>query len=368
MKRIKFWTKIGGRYVVWMIIITMNRLLQKSSVPKPWVRVFVEPTSNCNLACRFCSYPLEVRARETMSEDLFDRCMQGIQDLGVEQLWITPMTGDVFMDKDIETKLARAQGSSAKSISFYTNFVVPDEAVIKALKPIGKLREIHISLYGADEDAFVAMTRKPAKLFQRLVRNLEILNEELNDWSNHPMIYLELREGQQFRLETWRSPLAVAVDRLVRAGLASLGVQHEYDTWGGQITPEHVEGLDISLVPGEALYQRGACFHVFRSPMVTSSGVVIACGCRGHDADLVLGELTETPLKEILSFENPRLQSVVSNMNAGKFPRTCRSCSMYRSVWDHRWSRGMDPHELTTLEDVLRPLKPDHTTSTAPAE
>lgn len=359
MKRIRSWTKITARYAVWAMIITVNRLLRRSNVPKPWARLFVEPTSYCNLGCRFCSYALEIRPRQFMTADLFDRCLQGVRDLSVAQLWLTPMTGDVFMDKDLSSKLARAQESSAESISFYTNFVVPDAASIKALKSFSKLKELHISLYGADRDRFVAMTQKPAKLFQRLVKNLTSLSEELMDWSNPPTIYLELREGERFNLETWESPLAAAVDRLARNGGASFGVTKEYDTWGGQITSEHVEGLGITLLRGETLFRRGACFHVFRSPMVTSSGAVIACGCRGYDPDLMLGELTEAPLKEILSFDNPKLLSVVSRMNDGIFPKTCASCGVYRSIWDHRWKKEMDPCELTTLEEIFPAARSD---------
>lgn len=353
MKRIGLWAKIAApRYVAWAALITVNRLLRRSNIPKPWLRLFVEPTSSCNLSCRFCAYSLDVRPRQSMSRDLFDRCMQGVEELGVEQLWMTPMTGDIFMDKYLPEKLSKAQDSSVKGISFYTNFVVPDAAVIKALKDARKLRELHISLYGADQERFVAITQKSTKLFERLVTNLETLSDELMDWPNPPKVYLELREGELFDFQAWDGPLAAAVNRLCAEHRSSFDVIKTYDTWGGQITSERVEGLGISLLPGEALFRRGACFQVFHSPMVTASGAVLACGCRGYDPDLALGDLNDATLATILSFQNPKLWSVVSNMNAGTFPKTCESCSVYRSIWDHRWSKGMDSHQLTTLEDI----------------
>jgi MoaA/NifB/PqqE/SkfB family radical SAM enzyme len=360
MACIGFWTKMASpRYIVWATIITINRILARSFVPRPWLRLFVEPTSSCNLACRFCAYPLGLRPRQSMSGDLFARCMQGAAELGVEQLWMTPITGDVFMDKDVLNKLRLAESSSVKDISFYTNFVVPDAEGVKALRRTTKLRELHISLYGANQERFAAITQKSSRLFERLVLNLETLCDELRDWPNPPRIFLELREGVEFNLQQWDGALAKAVARLRSEHGASFGVTTEYDTWGGQVTEKSVEGLGITLLPGEVLFRRGVCYHVFRSPMVTASGAVIACGCRGYDPDLVLGDLRHSPLSEILSLRNPKLWSVVSNMNAGRFPKTCASCSVYRSTFDHRWSKAMDPLEVTTLENIVQLARSD---------
>jgi hypothetical protein len=358
-RKMRSWIKYVRRQIGWRLIIWSNKLRGRSFVPVPWKQVFVEPTSKCNLACRFCSYPLEVRPCRNMGEDAFQRHVDGADRIGIEKVWLTPMTGDVFMDKNIFGKLEALEKSAVKEIAFYTNFVTPEQDDIERLKTIAKLRELHISCYGTTEERFAAITAKPPQHFRRFVRNLGFLADELHDWPSKPRIMIELRESGSFDEATLAEPLAGALQRLRLEHGASVGTVTEYDNWGGLITADHVAGLDIVLTPGQSLYHLGACVQVFLAPMITSSGQVVGCGCRGHDDGLLLGDTKEQPLEEILSSENERWRGLVDGMNKGKFPKVCQSCGMYRSVWDHRWARGTAPERVTTLENALKPRHVD---------
>lgn len=343
------------RHVGWRLIIWWNRLRGRSFVPMPFKQLFIEPTSRCNLACRFCAYPLEVRPRTGMSDDAFQGHLDSGDRVGIERLWLTPMTGDVFMDKGIFEKLEAVQRSHVRELSFYTNFITPDLEDIERLKTITKLRELHISIYGATEESFTAIAAKPAQQFHRLIRNLGWLADSLHGWSTKPAIMIQLRERGSFDASALTGPMADVLHRLMTEHQASMWTASEYDNWGGLITEEHVAGLDIRLTPGEELYHNGACTQMFLSTMVTSTGEVVGCGCRGFDAGLLLGDTRTQKLEDILSVRNERWRELVHNMDRGLFPRVCQSCGMYRSVWDHRGAGGLDPAQVTTLQDVLRP-------------
>ncbi|MBK9241948.1 MAG: radical SAM protein [Acidobacteria bacterium] len=342
------------RQLGWRLIISWNQLMGRSFVPVPWKQLFVEPTSRCNLACRFCAYPLEVRPRTELTGDTFQALLDAADRVGIERLWLTPMTGDVFMDKGIFRKLEAVQQSSVRQVAFYTNFVTPDLEAIMRLKTFTKLRELHISLYGATEERFAAITAKPPQQFRRLVRNLGWLADALHEWPAAPAIIIDVREGSSFDPTRWTGPLYDVVQRLVRDHRASVGTATEYDNWGGLITDDHVVGLDIALTPGESLYHQGACIHMFQSTMVTSTGEVVGCGCRGYDSGLFLGDTKTEPLEDILSSGNPRWRALIDGMNRGAFPNVCQSCGMYRSIRDHRWTRGGDPSRVTTLDEATR--------------
>lgn len=290
-----------------------------------------------------------------MTEAAFQAHLDSADRVGVERLWLTPMTGDVFMDKGIFEKLEAVERSNVRALSFYTNFITPDREDIERLKTITKLRELHISLYGASEESFAAIAAKPPQQFRRLVRNLEWLSDSMHGWPAKPAIMIQLRERGSFDPSTMTGPIADALNRLTKEHQATVWTASEYDNWGGLITEEHVAGLDITLTPGEELYHNGACAQMFQATMVTSTGEVVGCGCRGFDAGLLLGDTKVQKLDDILSVRNPRWRELVQKMDEGQFPKVCQSCGMYRSVWDHRWARDAAADTVTTLQDVLSP-------------
>ena len=46
-------------------------------------------------------------------------------------------------------------------------------------------------------------------------------------------------------------------------------------------------------------YKRGACELLFTKPVVLANGDVNACACRDVEAELVVGNVNETPLAEV---------------------------------------------------------------------
>lgn len=339
------------RSLGWWALLEGNRLLGRSWAPSPRREIFIEPTSACNLGCRFCAYEKSSRPRRAMDGDLFRSVAAQAARLGFSRVWLTPQTGDVFMDKGLETKLAILEDQDGiAEVAFYTNLAAATPARLEGLTRFSKIAEVQISLYGTDQSQFAAITRRPAGAFQALLDNLDHLAGLLPRW-RPARLGLALRVGDGFRLAGWRGPLAERALRLRdRFGLG-LSVETEYDDWGGEITAEDVAGLGITLHPGRELHHRGACIRALGQVMVKADGAVDACACRDSRHELALGHAADQPLAKILSWGNSRYRSLLEDMQAGQFPDACRRCSLYRSGFDPRWTAGRD--DVMTLDEAF---------------
>lgn len=59
------------RSLGWWLLLEFNRLLGRSWAPSTRREISVEPTTLCNLGCRFCAYEMKLRPRVTMADDRF---------------------------------------------------------------------------------------------------------------------------------------------------------------------------------------------------------------------------------------------------------------------------------------------------------
>jgi MoaA/NifB/PqqE/SkfB family radical SAM enzyme len=64
-----------------------------------------------------------------------------------------------------------------------------------------------------------------------------------------------------------------------------------------------------------------------------ATGVVNGCACRDADATLRLGDVNETPLRDIISSRNPIYMDLIDAQQRGDFPPVCGSCDFYSSIY-----------------------------------
>ncbi len=332
------------RSLGWFLIITANRLIGRAVAPDPYGSLFIETTGHCNLACRFCSYDKRVRERTVMNHDHFARLVTQAADAGYRHLWLTPQTGDVFTDRGFLERIAVIEASAMPAYSFYTNLIGASAPQLDVLAASTKLKEFHVSLYGETLERFQAITKRQPSQFDRLLANLDHLIDGAG-WAGR--LKLTLRTGADFSEHGWSGPLAERVRALVRKQGATFDHDTEYDSWGGLIGPEDVSGLGVEIRDGSGYYKRGVCIRAIGSVQVMADGSVNACACRDPMGALTIGDTRRQDLSEIVSPSNSRYADLLSGMNRGIFPDPCVKCSMYRSIYDPRWTRGYDG-------DVLR--------------
>lgn len=334
-------------------VLNKNRLLGRSFVPPPHWRLFVETVSYCNLECRFCSYPKKLRPRTVMDEALFTSCIDQAGEMGFEYIAITPITGDIFMDKRVLERMAYIEQSPAKVFGFYTNFVGADAQSINTLLSMRKMTYMEISIYGHDLEGFQRITGRGETQYRRFLDNLATLDELLALSPSAAEIVLGFRTDRSFR---WPWPemneLIEVAQRLETRGVR-IGYSSIVDNWGGDVTEDDIAGLDMNFTDGGRLYKKGACALPFDSIQVTATGEVNACACRDPKGTLWLGDLKTTPLAEILSADNERWMSIIESQEAGRFNEVCRNCGFYQSIYDDR--RGVEG--FISKGDFLERLK-----------
>lgn len=319
------------RKIIIGIEIAVNRFLSKQYIPLEINTFDIETSSFCNLKCRFCAYDKKQSAGVNMSNDMFISCVNQAVKLGFTAFHLTPCTGDVFMDKRLFDKLSfMDEHPQVTAYRFFTNFIVPDKEAIEKLLLQKKLDRLILSIYGHDLQSFLAITRSTEKNYHRLLGNLEFLLSRLEQ------CHFGLSVG--FR-STFDAPSAPESDltRLLKAfKKAGVGINSShgiYNNWGGYVTQEDVAGLNMHILPSDQEKRSGPCVKLFDAVQVTASGVVNGCACRDVDASLRIGDISTTPLKDIISSRNAEYTRIIEEQEQGNFKPACRSCDYYRSIY-----------------------------------
>ena len=351
------WLRLTKRFAAAFYLLNTNKLLGRSYVPHPRKRLFIEPVSFCNLACKFCSYPKNLHARTVMDDALFRHSVDQAAAMGFETLVLTPVNGDVFMDKNIIQRMEYIENSTIEFHEFYTNFIGADEAAIKSLMAMKKLRYMEISVYGHDLDSFQNITRRGSAQYDRLVANLRTLSLRLADTRSNPRIGIGIRTYRSFRIgEANKNDLLDAIEALRGRG-AIVEVSSLVDNWGGDVTKADIADIEMDLTEGRYIFRKGPCARPFDSVQITAEGKVNACACRDPRGLLTLGSVKSQPLDEILSIENRKWTAIIDDHHAGRFNSVCEACGFYQSIYDHRPTLGCAADEEMIREEYFSALR-----------
>lgn len=314
-----------------------NRLRRRSFVPHPRKAISIETSARCNLACRFCAYEKHGPGG-FMSDADFAAAVEQAVAMGIDEIWLTPMLGELFADPKTDARLQLLENTDGVSAyGFFSNFILPRPQMVAGLGGLSKLFAMHISIYGHDRESFRLVTRKPGSQFDKLIDNLSALEAALARRYPPGGVHFTIRTIAGISRDTL--PDNELIGRLrglsERFG-ANIMVADEYDTWAGEISPDDVREMGIQLLDGRGVYRSGACTLLFSGAQIAADGSVHACACRDVDGSLEIGALGDAPLRQILAWSNPRYQSIIRDHENGVFGANCRSCSMYRSIRDHR--------------------------------
>ncbi len=313
------------------LLVQRNRRARREFIPGPRKALSIETSSICNLDCCFCAYPKKQSARVVMDGDFFRNCMSQALDLGYDEFDLTPCTGDVFMDRHLFDKLDFLENEArVRSYGFFTNFTIPKPSHIEALARFRKMGAPAISIYGHDLATFKAITKSTDTVYFRLVRNLELL---LRQQEKHGFKSFFIFHTGADSLRGRTSEVIALLDRFKQAGSAVSMQKGLYNNWGGYVTNDDVKHLPIRIVGPDVVRKDGACVRLFTAIQIMASGIVNGCACRDADATLRLGDLHETPLRDIVSARNPIYMALIEEQQNGEFRPVCRSCDFYTSIY-----------------------------------
>lgn len=332
----------------------INRLLGREFIHVDLGAMFIEISSTCNLKCKFCAYEKKLTPKISMSNEMFFDCVNQSVDLGFDRFELTPCTGDIFMDKHIFEKfdfLERHQKVSG--YSFFSNLTIPTHDQLILLMKLKKLKALTVSIYGHDEESFIAITKSTPKVYQRLIENLETMLVQSNRLYS---LGFGFRSTFDVPIED-SSELMELLSKFKQTGVAVNSSHGVFNNWGGIISQDDISGLKMKIVPANKKYKLGACAKLFDAPQITATGVVNACSCRDVNATLKIGDVREMPLKNIISIENTEYMRIIDEQQEGKFRPVCESCDYYRSIYHQPKNYRRENVPTQTISEFLTQLR-----------
>jgi MoaA/NifB/PqqE/SkfB family radical SAM enzyme len=322
-----------ARNLVSAVEIKTNRLFGRELVPMRTDTLAIEPTSACNLKCCFCAYVKKDSPKISMQNARFADYIEQAIALGYCRFHLTPNTGDIFMDRHIFEKLDfLEQHPSVADYQFYTNFTILDADEIARLVTLKKLKSMTISIYGHDLESFVKVGGSTAKVYRRLLRNLEMMLPLVKQLSCVLNVAIRSTRDMPRGAET---DLLKLLERYKANGI-SVKRSQLYHSWGGKITPDDLKGLEIDVMDSASIYKNGACSLLFTGIQIMATGLVHACACIDVNASLQIGDLNTQPLSEILSTKNQQYMDLIAEQQRGEFREVCQGCAFYRSIYHQR--------------------------------
>lgn len=333
----------------------VNRRLGREFIPADLGAFNIETCSVCNLKCRFCAYENKQSAKVSMPNEVFRDTVSQALEMGFTRFHLTPCTGDVFMDKHLFEKLEFFEAhEQVRGYHFFTNLTIPTREHLMRLGTLKKLERLTVSVYGHDEESFIAITKSTPKIYRRLMQNLTTLLEHKQSWP------FGLSIGFRSTFDVPAQDAGELMALLSRFRAAGIGVHSShgvYNNWGGAITQKDVSGLNIHIVSADNLRKSGACVKLFDAVQVMATGVVNACSCRDADATLKIGDVGKTPLKQIISKSNPEYMRIINEQQAGDFRPICKSCDYYRSIYHQPSNYRRDKVPTQSLAEFLDKLE-----------
>jgi sulfatase maturation enzyme AslB (radical SAM superfamily) len=331
--------------------IAVNRLLRREFIPVDLGAFNLETTSVCNLKCRFCAYEKKESPKVSMANDTFSDVVDQVTRLGFDRFHLTPCTGDVFMDPHLFEKLLFLDAhSKVRGYHFFSNLTIPTHDQLIRLMNLKKFERMTISVYGHDQESFVAITKSSPKIYRRLLANIETILD------HRARCRFRISIGHRSSFDAVSSDASDLMKLLGRCRKAGIGIHAShgmYNNWGGYITQEDVAGLNMHITPADGTVKGGACVKLFDSVQVMATGVVNACACRDVDATLAIGDIESKPLAEIINSKNTEYRKIIDEQQAGKFRPVCGSCDYYRSIYHKpkNYRRGKVPTQ--TIEQYM---------------
>ena len=256
------------------------------------------------------------------------------------------------MDKNTIDRLSYIENSGIKTCEFYTNFIGANEATIKSIFALKKIKYMEISIYGHDLESFCNITGRGKEQYGRLVKNLRTLVSLYYQKPSGLNICLSMRTYRSFRFNDGsQNELLENIEKLRQAGV-QIGLSSQVDNWGGDIAESDVADIEMDLIDGRYTYKKGPCSLPFDSIQVTAEGIVNACACRDPRGSLFLGDLKLTPLNLIHTPDNEKWIKIIREQEVGKFNEACSSCGFYQSIYDER--HAINTEFMTKNDYIVR--------------
>jgi MoaA/NifB/PqqE/SkfB family radical SAM enzyme len=287
--------------------------------------LIIETINICNNACIICPYPMQQRQRRTMELGLFAKAIRDYGAIGGGNLGLTPMMGEVFLDKFLQKRLEIIKSEpSISSVSAITNGSTVHRFSDTQLRELlNGFDRLSISVYGLDAEEYQVMTKKTQydRMLDGIVRLLSLGGPKKVSLS---IRHLKARVPEE--VASWLGEIGA------RSGVDPSCIRYDwtigYANWGTFDTSKPLP-FDGEWWPVRENSRQ--CAMPLVSAQVLSDGTVSFCACMDFDAhsSLVLGNIKNSTLAELFASEKVR---ALWNWAKCGVPEFCKKCTAHRPV------------------------------------
>lgn len=278
--------------------------------------IFIEPTSFCNLNCKFCISNIR-KNKGTMSNIFFeDLCSQAVE-LGIHTIDISPFTGEIFMDPNILNKMEILERSLIKEWCFFTNLTLMNKEIFSHISKFKKLKSISVSINGEDFESFKLLTNGNINHYNNILDNINYLFEFKN-YEIH--LYLKLL-NLDFRSKWYKKKLTAQIFRKIHQ-IEYITQQFKLDDWDNSILKRNL-GETLKICNDEDINLNLKCHVLDRKHSIHWNGDFHVCGCRDNRRKTFVGNLKNMSLFDVYNSEE-------INRIKKDWKRICRECYHHR--------------------------------------
>jgi MoaA/NifB/PqqE/SkfB family radical SAM enzyme len=267
--------------------------------------------------------------------------------MGGGYISLTPLVGDVFMDRYLIQRLKFLRGvPEISGIGFTTNGAMAhrfDDPTLSDL--LSAVTRIGISIYGISPDEYFEITRRKtyAKMKEGIRRIVSL--------SRVP-VSLEFRLFERRTREEvcdWLRSEVFSADEYERLSdkVQVNSIITDYANWGVYDSDNTPLSHDATWFPSVRQERRPQCLIPIFAFMVFSNGSVSFCPCDNFNdvKELRIGNVMDSSLADIYASE--RVRDLWDWDRCGT-PEFCKGCSFHipLSILDHSPTILTDPHQI----------------------
>ena len=284
--------------------------------------IICETVNICNNDCIICAHSKMTRKKETMSLELFEKVVQDYCEMGGGKLSLTPMIGDIFLDKYLIDRLKILKKyPKITGLSVTTNAVLSDRYNDLELKFIlSSFERFHISIYGLDGEEYQTMTQKSH--YTRMLLNVAKIVELADNKNNIVFGFRFLKSHTDDEIRIW-------IHEHFKYDIQFFHTR-TYSNWGNQIDTSKKLPFDGEWIPlSENTTQ---CLVPIFACQIFSNGDVSFCACPDFDInnELKLGNIRHEHLIDLYNSDKcERLFNFYRYM-----PDFCKRCTFFRPISD----------------------------------
>ena len=283
--------------------------------------LMIETVNICNNDCVICPYSAQTRPRRAMAQPLFEKLIADYAEIGGGAVSLTPLVGEVFLDKLLPERIATLQGTpSVTQLSATTNATMArrysDDQLARILSAF---RRVKVSVYGLDSEEFFLMTRKDE--YQQMVDQLV----RLISLAAPGAVVVGLRHLRKRAAEEVQGWLA---DVAKRANVESVTVASETSEYANWSHFDTSKPLPLDATWAASRENHAQCLIPLVALQAMSDGAISFCACANFDCDddLMLGNVGEVGLATLLDSEKTRR---LWRWDEYGVPEFCRTCSFH---------------------------------------